>query len=149
MNPKFPKGLIAIDPGVSTGAAVFRGGELALCWVGDPRFFGVGHMVIECPQAYAPRLSKGDPNDLIKLAVRVGRYVEAFELQTIPTEMVLPNEWKGQIDKEIHHRRAEKRVSPNELEIWAHAKKGLSKKATLDLGDAVALGLWRLGRLPR
>jgi len=39
-------------------------------------------------------------------------------------------------------------MQPNELRIVDEAVTGLSKKATLDVLDAVNLALWKVGRLP-
>ena len=96
---------LAIDPGIDTGTATFaKDGSLLACSVGSPPRCS-GLVVIEKPQVYPSRFSKGNPNDLITLAIQVGRYVERFEAQGAKVSLTLPHEWKGTIPKDIHHRR--------------------------------------------
>ncbi len=66
----------SIDPGC-TGVAVWFGQSLMSCGVvDDPEAVVVhGNLVIEKPQIYRASKSKADPNDLITLAIQVGRYV--------------------------------------------------------------------------
>jgi hypothetical protein len=65
-------------------------------------------VVIEKPQIYQGHLQKGDPNDLIDLAVLVGAIIGHVSATKIL--LPLPAEWKGQVPKDIHHRRIRKRV---------------------------------------
>lgn len=84
-------------------------------------------VVIEKPQVYKGHLSKGDPNDLIDLAILVGALVHLFG----PAKILLPKpvQWKGQVPKRIHHARIKQRV-----EIYGSTSK--------DALDAVGLCLW-------
>jgi hypothetical protein len=59
-------------------------------------------VVIELPQVYQGHLQKGDPNDLIKLAVLVGAITALF---ICPVLLPTPTQWKNAVPKEIHHRR--------------------------------------------
>jgi len=84
-------------------------------------------LVIERPQVYQGRLQKGDPNDLVDLAVLVG-----VLLRHIPHVRALlprPRDWKGQVPKDIHHRRLRARVPD-------------LGPASKDAMDAVGLALW-------
>jgi hypothetical protein len=95
--------ILAIDPGNDTGWAILTNGELTNAGLGDPRIFDpseFSRVVIECPRIY-PHGSKGDPNGLIKLAVLVGEYKEAFQ-DWCPVQLVYPSEWKAQIPKTKH-----------------------------------------------
>lgn len=136
---------LAIDPGVDTGWALFeeRDGALVRCGVGDPPW--TAHLlgaVIEKPQVYRAAKSKGDPNDLITLAIRVGRYVEKLAMRGIACNLVTPVEWKGQVPKEIHHRRVLGVLSLNETEIVQSAYKGMPVSIRHNMLDAIGLGQW-------
>lgn len=139
--------VLGIDPGLRcTGIATYDGRTVAhgsirvadhdlsvrvsaivgnvLEWLGIVR---PDVIVIELPQVYQGRLQKGDPNDLIDLAVLVGALLHA-----IPHSVALlprPREWKGQVPKDIHHRRIRERIPDF----------GPSGKDTM---DAVGLALW-------
>jgi len=65
-------------------------------------------LVIEIPQIYQGGKQKGDPNDLIKLSILAGN-IEAL-VSTYNVLEVLPCSWKGQVPKEIHHKRLLARV---------------------------------------
>lgn len=150
-----PKCLLAIDPGKCTGWALFwefNSGDVRLWQAGvtdvdkDPvPWHLLTEAVCELPQVYRAAQSKGDPNDLIKVAAQVGRWEERAKSRGIPWVTYLPNEWKGQVPKDVHHRRAmrllseeENRRIPEMAETYRH-----------NMMDAVALGLFRLGRLRR
>jgi|SRR5882672_1288463 len=145
--------IIAIDPGISTGWSIIsEHAGLVACGIGeewDLKIWGPveWHAVIEMPRVY-PR-ERVDPNDLMVLARRVGRYEERLlNLAAMSIETVFPRTWKGTLDKETHHARGRRKMQPNELRIVDEAVTGLSKKATLDVLDAVNLALWKVGRLP-
>jgi hypothetical protein len=149
--------LLAIDPGACTGWAVYAVGELVACGVTGidavdcpavralVSMPGIGELVIERPQVYRPKESKGDPNDLIKVAIEVGRWVERASLSGARVLQTLPNEWKGQVPKDVHHRRALAILSDDERAAIPSLPRTYAHNAL----DAVALGLWRLGRLRR
>ena len=52
-----------------------------------------------------------------------------------------PTEWKGSIPKKTHHARVELALMPSELPIW--------KAQNHDGRDAIAIGLFHLGRIER
>lgn len=141
--------LNAIDPGNKTGWAIFGltnfGYRLMTCAVSLfdhlPR---IGYMnspattVIEIPQVYSVDRSKGDPNDLVGLAVKCGRLQERHS-GLGPVELVLPRAWKGQLPKEVCWNRALEVLYPEEL--------SRIEGRDHNMRDAISLGLWRTGRL--
>jgi hypothetical protein len=103
--------------------------------------------VIELPQIYRGALMKGDPNDLVKVAVQVGRFAERLE-ETCrkDVELVKPATWKGQIPKDVHHRRARARLLAEEVRVLERVLLGVPAAKQHNVLDAVALGLYAVGR---
>lgn len=174
--------LLAIDPGVAQLAtACFKGGALA--WVGFmPReaflagtWHDVFELVIERPRITDQTRGK-DPND--QLDLNGAAYFAEGAIRARggpPAKYVAPSEWKGQLDKPIHHGRVWSMLSPPEIRAFCRdtgltddevaAKiaracdliaKGIRNKdgspkeyawKTHNLLDAVGLGLWHLGRV--
>jgi hypothetical protein len=164
-----PKYLVSVDPGAANVAwAVFEDGILqasgftavqetsdaARPFLVTDLFFqdlmkafpactaiGSGcQLVIERPQVYTGAgKSKGDPNDLISVALVVGA-VLAAALGTYGwgTKTVLPATWKGQTPKNICKKRLQKELAPQEAERvrWG----------SHDIVDAVGIGCFKLGR---
>ena len=105
------------------------------------------YLIIETPQAYTLRQQKGDQQDLIDLAFSAGRVAAKFRNVT----RTLPAAWKGQVPKPkrrsdgpyIIEHRAFKRLSAEEITV---VKVPQDWKLCCDVWDAVALGLWKLGR---
>lgn len=95
--------------------------------------------VIELPKVYTASLQKGDPNDLIKLALVVGR------LTTANTVYLLPQDWKGQAPKEAVHERVFLRLSETEKGAIEPCPKSLLH----NVFDAIGIGLHYLGRLAK
>ena len=135
---------LAIDPGVDTGFAVFDvKGALVDCGLSD-RFptFGISLAIIECPQVYPGRNSKGDPNDLIVLAVRVGRYQERLEAAGARVTLVLPRAWKGTVPKDIHNARVIRDLSPEAAAVVLEGCRGVVASKVNNIIDAIGLGSW-------
>ncbi len=142
--------LLAIDPGASTGWAWFRRGELISCGRVNPECYcdltvyasdrAIDTVLIECPRAY-PR-GKVDPNDLIRLARRVGQLEAIFP----GAEIVYPHTWKGTLSKVQCHARWLGKLSPAEVGALAGGLLGVPKSAQHDVQDAVCLGMWRIGQ---
>lgn len=148
--------LLAIDPGKDTGWSLFSPkGALLDAGLGDPISRRGVHVIIERPQVYRGRASKGDPNDLITLAIQVGRYTERFEAHGCTVEHVLPHEWKGSVDPDVLCRRIVEALLPREREALFQVLAPLARKPVeedLTAGrrhnviDAVGLGKWSLLR---
>lgn len=144
--------LIAIDPGARTGIAVFSDSILSSAY--DRAFantneevlvlrdlatiFKPGRVVIELPVVYPIKQWKGDPNDLIKVAMHVGIAVAVFS-PFWSVELATPRQWKGQRPKAIDNARTLRLLSEDELER-------IEKKNSTHALDAIGLGLWALKR---
>ena len=147
--------LLAVDPGTNvTGWAVFRDARLVECgcWRADGLYemlsklllvrenekFSSKRTIIERPQVYAQRKWRGDPNDLIGVALVAGAVAALFP----PVDFVLPHTWKGSAPKDVVSARTRAALTPDELKLVAGVKKH-------DVWDAVGLGLWSLNRLDK
>jgi len=96
-------------------------------------------LVLEIPKVY-PGIHDEDPNDLIDLAGVQGAIVGAtgFPVEWSP----LPQEWKGQLPKEVSERRVESKLQPEEKKRieWP------AKRLCHNVYDALHLGLVHLER---
>jgi hypothetical protein len=103
--------------------------------------------VIELPQVYQQRKWKGDPNDLIQVALTVGALGAWIQMHS-PAEvkLVRPHTWKGSVPKDIMGNRILSKLETREEKIVKLAGAGLGNKKH-DVVDAVGIGLWSLGRL--
>lgn len=152
--------LLAIDPGLSTGWAVFSP-DLQSCGMGAPGLTSVDHLIIEKPQVY-PNTPTAQANNLITLAFQAGQYVGSIQHKTLT--VVLPHVWKGTLPKPIHHLRIWKILSEQEKAVLSMAKnvqdylhacqvwvtlrrKTLPGGKECDMMDAIGLGLYALNRL--
>lgn len=142
--------VFAIDPGNKTGWAVFEDGRLIMCGVkSKAEMLAPPHpkitepiwdlVVIEEPQMYQGRRAKGNPQDIIDLAVYVGQLEQRFRV-TKCIKRVKPARWKGQLDKKLCHQRAREKLTMYEQNVVDHAQ------VDHNGWDAVAMGLWALGR---
>ena len=145
---------LAIDPGKSTGWALFRREELSACGLVDPtkgerppRHEGLDVCVVEVPchqHSDTPSLT----NDLFKTAFRAGQLAESTGCRDIVA--VSPHAWKGSVPKDLHNERVLKRLTEDERKILYAACRADGKKVSVSLLnnviDAVGLGLWYLGR---
>ena len=136
-----------MDPGASTGWAVFDGPTLVDCgacpYDRPPTWTHIEHVVAEIPQAY-PDL-RVDPNDLITLAYRLGVVVGPLAVAGIPVVTVLPRVWKGgNIGKAQHHPRIVAKLSGPPRELYERVLGTLGAKARTDMTDAVGIGQWAL-----
>lgn len=147
--------LLAIDPGLDTGWAILVDGRLVDAGLGAPASAdGCTKVIIERPQVYAGRSSKGDPNDLITLAIQVGRYTERYG-QGRDVEHILPHTWKGTVNPEVLCRRVVASLDDSERKLLNAkleplARKSLEEDITAgkrhNVIDAVGLGKWTLKR---
>lgn len=139
--------LLAIDPGKTYfGWAYFPDNQLTHCgretdwWEREMKMRAM-LVVIERPQIYNQRQWKGDPNDLIDVALTVGGLMRELGKHVTEIKLVLPHEWKGTVPKKIMQDRILDRLDAVERALVVPVK-GVS-----DVIDAVGLGLWQLGRL--
>jgi len=140
--------ILAIDPGLATGWAVIgEDGKLRKCGLGDPPLEFNGHRVlVERPQIYRGRTSKADPNDLITLAIQVGRYKERFMSRGCSVEEVIPHTWKGNVDPDILCNRIVASLSSEERALLDTSLLSVAKGKQHNVIDAVGLGKWSVKR---
>lgn len=147
--------LIAIDPGKTTGWAVFWNNLLRTAGVSRSqdlfkappaeymRVFPEMLCLIEIPRWY-PHDYK-DVNDLIDLAVLVGEIKRFYESQSGVVELVFPRTWKGTVPKDVHNKRVLAALSPEELKLVPLRPR--ARTPDHNCVDAIGLGLWKLGRM--
>lgn len=154
--------LLAVDPGKHrSGWALFgpRSGGLVLFFAGydppsktirAPDSTGSTFMpepdilVIERPQVYRAGKSKGDPNDLVDVAIAAGRWIGTYPDAAL--KMYAPADWKGQLSKVKTARRAHDVLTQEERERCP-ALPTSERAVSANTWDAIALGLVHLGRL--
>ncbi len=137
--------ILAIDPGLDTGWCLLAtSGRIVSAGLGalQATWEKASWAILERPQVYRDNKSKGDPNDLITLAIQLGRYVEKLEAACVRTKLVLPGTWKGQIPKEIHHRRVLAALPPDDARTLLPCLEGFPKGKQHNILDAVALAKW-------
>lgn len=130
--------VLGIDPGLDTGWAVIIDGKLVNAGLGEPRTVDnvtLGSVYIECPRIYPT--GTPNPNDLIKLAVMVGRYAEFFEVYGLDVTLVAPSGWKGQLPKAVTERRVRARFP--DVDRWLV---GVPKGKQHNILDAVGIACY-------
>ena len=159
------KYVLAIDPGLKClGWALFCEGKLIACGVSRSKnnrhlgkcaqdhinnLLNLGikpevSVLLERPKIYTLTKQKGDQNDLIAIAI-VGAIVSGA-LSMYPVEEVFPDGWKGQMPKDVCHRRIDRRLTDEETRV----KETLPKAKTVRHNglDAIGIGLFGVGRRP-
>jgi len=161
-------GILAVDPGITcTGMAGFLKGKLVystgirplkpinnldsirkiadqivLLW--EERIGGLKYpetVVIEKPQIYQQAYLKGDPNDLVPLAILGGVLWERLQPKNII--FPLPKEWKsGNIDKAVQSNRTRQTLSDIEIEILKDDLEKVPERFQHNMYDAIGIGLW-------
>lgn len=116
-----------LDMSTRVRARVEAAGEVKLC--------------VEGQQFYGTERSKGDPNQLIELALVSGLLIGAlcFDCEIAHP---LPRQWKGTIKKDIHHDRL-RRDHPQWIEP---VESDTPKSMQHHVWDAVGLLEWMKGR---
>ena len=149
--------LVSYDPGVkAAGVAIWQSdGELYRAFlVRDDDWIRTAHraatrvcdicyvdeIAVEIPQVYVQSRLKGDPNDLITLALNAGAFCASF-LNT-PRFEYRPYEWKKQVPKAILTERTRTKLSIGELACVEKAPRTLMH----NVFDAVGIGLHHLKR---
>ena len=145
--------LITIDPGNNTGWALFEDSRLIRAGVCPFESFtsvlsGVvlagDTVLIEMPRHY-PRREKGDVNDLLDLAMRVGMLKQWCESRGASVKLVWPRTWKGTVPKDVHNQRVLHALG--QFEITLLPLRLRAKTYDHNMLDAVGMGLWELRRL--
>ncbi len=138
---------LAIDPGASTGWALYTDRTLTKCGACAPHAVWslvgpVDRVLYEKPEKYP---NDGvSPGNLITLAVSAGIALGCYALYQTPIDHVAPKVWKGNQPKSVCHGRSWTILTDVEREVVRECSKGVKAKALLDLLDAVALGQWAL-----
>lgn len=149
--------LIAIDPGRVLGIAVFRNtilldiGVMTAPRIRDLHYglfqFFKRHepaaAIIEVPQVYRQRKQKGDPNDLIDVAVVAG-VAGAVAAPWCEPLFIKPHIWKGSRPKDVDNEYTLKCL--NDIERAIVDRAGLGKTKGHNAIDAIGIGLWALER---
>lgn len=163
--------VLAIDPGASTGWAIFHSlcgadWELFQCGVADidehvmpggrpeklPASLRGAPALVQPEPSFLvieiPQITKYTPNpaSIITLALNAGRWIERSKCHPDNITKVFPTTWKGQVKKEIHHPRILAALTEGERNLIPKLR---SQKAQGDMMDAVGLGLWHVGRMLR
>ena len=103
-------------------------------------------LVVEVPQVYVQRKQKGDPNDLIDLALFIGVITKSVPHYAAHT--VLPRQWKGTIRKTRHlqeyivHKRLMESLPDAEVERYADGLRRAPPHLRHNVADAVGIGSW-------
>ena len=131
---------LAKNPVAGTGGRAWLGMLTAIEAVGFP-FSEYDTVAVETMQIDSRPVP---PADLLELNGVAGAVLGAIVYASPNVRRArgyTPKQWKGTIDKETHHRRALKLLTPAERRtLGAGAKQK-------DIMDAVALGLYELGRM--
>ncbi|TXH08593.1 MAG: hypothetical protein E6R03_17935 [Hyphomicrobiaceae bacterium] len=102
---------------------------------------GPARIVVECPRVYPSAQQKGDQNDLIDLALTVGRMMEFGDT----SEIVYPRQWKGTVDADVMTERIA-RTARLRGDI-KHVRLPRAKSKQHNVWDAVGIGYWVFGLL--
>jgi hypothetical protein len=143
--------LLAIDPGETSGWAVFDAGRLEACGIGDvptptPKTAAEVEVCIERPMIY-PHGKSENPNDLITLAVNAGEHGGRLRHAGCrAARYIRPFEWKGNTPKHISHQRIWAKLNDAERSLVDVAGKGMAPGKRHNMLDAIGIGLFVLGR---
>ncbi len=97
-------------------------------------------MIIEQPEIYNHSSRKGDPNDLMPLAILGGVLWERMSPNQII--FVKPKLWKGQVPKDVMTKRTHAELSQREQNIAIDSFRDLPKAAVHDGYDSIGIGRW-------
>lgn len=154
---------MSIDPGSkAAGIAVWRKKQLRLAFLArgetwqstvenalerlSDEMLWPDSVIIEMPEVYMPRHSKGDPNrSLTPLFLQTGAFIASFGMRT-KHATVLPKSWKGQTPKAIMIKRNQERLTSEERN---HVELPKARSLQHNVWDAVGIGLHHLGRRRR
>ncbi|OHD23890.1 MAG: hypothetical protein A2Y38_20305 [Spirochaetes bacterium GWB1_59_5] len=98
-------------------------------------------VVVEDMRSYALASQKGDQNDLIHLA-QIGAFIAGY-VRPERVMHIAPAQWKGQMPKDVSHRRIEERLFAPERAVLSTLPDTGKRQHAM---DAVGVGLCALGR---
>lgn len=149
--------LLTIDPGVSTGWAIYNVASKTLVECGEdawPNYY-FDRVIIERP-VFDKRTK--DPESIAQLLLRVGEYKGMLLAKnTARVELVRPATWKGSVPKETHQEyHIWPKLHPMEENVVNHCANKFTRRKYAkhpferipDVMDAVGIGLWALNRQP-
>jgi len=101
-------------------------------------------LVVEKPQIYQQAQLKGDPNDLIPLALMSGVLWEKFK----PKNLMLPTpkEWKGQVPKNVMTKKTCSQLSKQEIDVLSWELSRVPEALRHNGFDSIGIGLWARDR---
>ena len=149
--------IISLDPGVKkAGVAVFHDKKLTEAWLAHGKnwqdtaqnvkshFIACysAELVMEKPQVYVQSKLKGDPDDLIGLALMAGCVAGMLSAGVKSVYLYFPRQWKGQVPKNIMTARTKEKLSDEERSRVDLPAKYLQH----NVWDAVGIGLYHLKR---
>lgn len=160
--------VISCDPGVrASGVAFFEDKKLikvklvrsqqsivapmcrAFVDLEVPPGFNPTHVVVERPTVYGRggRHGKGDPNDLISIAMVAGAFIAAFASEGAGVRDYQPRTWKGSVKKSVHNDRILDALDDDELAVFDRGTEKVPRGLLHNAIDGVGLGLYFLRRL--
>lgn len=135
-----PKYLISVDPGVQgSGVCLWIGGVLvhAAYTAEAIEWMPTAVCVCELMKVYPGARHAAD---LIDVSFAAGVVCAHY-----PNVIKVPAaEWKGQVPKDIHHRRLKKSAGPEELRVLNRTQ--VIPSLMHNVWDAYGIGKWYLGR---
>lgn len=137
--------LLAVDPGNTTGFALFEDTTLTRCGVVRSSALHMlpdaDELVIEVPRM---RRRHPRPDDVLQVAALAGMVSGHFNGsgQCKHVTQVTPSQWKKNLPKNICWDRVRRCLWPQELKITEAPLGRLDHNAR----DAIGIGLWHLGR---
>jgi hypothetical protein len=142
--------ILAIDPGVDSGWAIFFQGMLVACGLGGapkplPERFDL--LIVEHPVVYPGGRTK-DPNAIVKLAINAGMWMGRYESRASNTQFIFPRDWKGTIDGDLCNRRTWAKLDDGERQVLDDAVRTqkIPAKKRHNVLDAIGIGLHASGR---
>ena len=144
MGPEPHELVLSVDPGKDQGWALHdSSGRLLVCGLGEYSGVAVETIVVECPQIYSSGTSRADPNDLIRLAVRVGIAIERSRASK--AYLVSPRTWAGQVPKAVRHARLKADLAlEGDLGVVIEGTRTIAAGKVHNVLDAVGIGRWFL-----
>lgn len=100
-------------------------------------------VIVEKMHVYDVQNQRGDQNDLIDLSLVGAQLAGLFRTHA---RYVIPSVWKGQLPKDVSHRRIEAKLAPAEKSVLATLPK---TKIRHNAMDAIGIFLWSVGRFVR